>query len=391
MARRTRRHLPPVHFRFTVAGWMFLALSIPMCVAAVNVGAPLMFILLGAMLGALHVSAIVARRTVSAVRLSRDVPSRVWQNQTVHLGYYLSRTRRRGSSLGLRVEEIAPLGLQCAPAYCVNLEGSTVFRAGGRFAARRRGRIRVGKVRVSTVFPFGLISAYRTFDLPADLLVWPARGRLKRNLLRGGAVEASQAAPSPATGGQDEFFGVREYRPDDNPRWIHWRRSANRPSPVVREMARPMPEILMVVLDAPPPSGDPSRRREQEQRIRFAGTLIDHAIARGYQVGLAMAHADRVTVRRPAPGRGQLRLLMDDLADAGADSPRRLADVLARIDPRAIRSAIVAVVSPDPAGAAEAAAALPGRCRHLAVLTPADLAGVFVDDPLAAAEEAPCP
>ena len=42
----------------TRAGWLFLAVSVLLGLAAVRSQAPLMFILFGGMMGALHISAI---------------------------------------------------------------------------------------------------------------------------------------------------------------------------------------------------------------------------------------------------------------------------------------------------------------------------------------------
>jgi uncharacterized protein (DUF58 family) len=376
----------------TMAGWAFLGVSLMICAGAVESQAPLLFLLFGAMMGVLHVSALLARRMIRSADLCRDVPTRVWQNQTVHLGYYLSNRRRRGSLLGLEVREIAPEGIEAAPAYCVHLGPRAVFRAGGRFAARRRGRIRMGRVRLSTPFPFGLVAARKEFSQPADVVIWPARGRLKRRMLHWGAVETSRSAPSPATGGQDEFFGLREYRPGDNPRWIHWKRSAMRPTPVVREMARPLPEILMVVLDTRCEAGDLPKAQLREKMIRFAGTLIDHALSRGYLVGLALAHSRGVVLRRPAPGRGQLCSLLDALADVDANAARPLEETLACIDPMMVRSAIVVAVSLEEGWRPGAAGKPPPfGCRRLLVVNGRNIGEVFDDDPLACREGAPCP
>jgi uncharacterized protein (DUF58 family) len=351
---------------------------------ATSAPAPLMFLIVGSMLELLLASALIARLMMSA-DLRRDVPSRVWQNQTVHLGYYISSRRRRGPLLGLEVQEIAPEGIQAAPAYCVHLGPRSVFRAGGRFAARRRGRIRMNLVRLGTTFPFGLIAARRDFLAPANVVVWPARGRLKRGLLQGGAVETSRSAPSPSSGGQDEFFGLREYRSGDNPRWIAWRRSATRPTPVVREMARPLPEVLIVVLDTFS-RGRGEEREIREKLIRFAGTFVDHALSRGYLVGLALGRAGGATLLRPAPGRGQLCALLDALADVEERIETTLEEALARIDPASARSAIVVVVTPDPdwqpGGAGRKA--IPFGCRRLLVVHPRNLDEFFEDDPLAA-------
>lgn len=380
------KNKPPVRFRLTLAGWLFLAVTMLVGVSAINGQTSMLFALFGALLGALQISAVMARRMVAGVDLQRDVPERVWQNQTVQLGYYLRNTRKRGAGLGLCLQEEAPTSVQCTLGYCMHLPAGGVFRAGGRFVARQRGRVHFGRVRVSTAFPFGLVLAYRTLEQGGDLVVWPARGRIKAQLLRQGAAITSRGEPSAVTGGQDEFFGLREYRKDDNPRWIHWRRSANRATPVVREMARPLPEILWVMLDGACEGDSATAEAVRERKLRFAATLIDHAFGRGYQVGLCLGAGGGVLSLPPAGGRGQWRELLDALADVHDGPPVAFERILAAAEARTLRESAVILISsgagPGAGGGIRAA------CRSLTVIDPGQIDRIFSDDPLTKTPEA---
>jgi len=374
--------------RITPAGWLFSVITILVGLATVYSQPALMFVVFGVMLGAVLFSVLLSRRMVLAADVRRDMPERVWQNQTVHLAYALRNTRRRGACLGLNVEEISPASIESVSAYCVHLGPRSVFRAGARFVARRRGRIHLSGVRLFTRFPFGLVESSRRIDLPKSLVIWPALGQLKRRLLDRGAVETSSAAPSGATGGQDEFFGLREYREGDNPRWIHWRRSAACRVPVVREMAKPLPETLWVIVDTYWPDKLEDATLCREKLLRFAGTLIDHALSRGYLVGLALAYSDRARVLAPAEGRGQRSALLDALADADENTKIPLEDLLGRLARGQMRMAQVVLVAPDSQRLASAPlGGVRAECRSVTVITDKRLPEVFEDNPLAVAAE----
>lgn len=378
MARRKRQ---PVKIRshLTLAGWLVAAMSIAVFVVSVSNQVAMLFVLFGCMMGALHVSVVIGRRMLGGVQLRREIPTRVWQNQTVHLGYYLRNIRRRGACLGVSIEEVAE-GIECAAAFCVHVAPQSVFRAGGRFAAARRGRIAIKNVRLSTLFPLGLVKVKRIVPYAAELVVWPSLGRLKMQLLHLGAVELSQSAPSQATGGQDEFFGLREYRSDDNPRWIHWRRSASRPVPVVREMSRPLQEILWVLLDADAPGGaDPLAA---EKRIRLAATLVEHGLGKGHLVGLATTHGAQAVVINPGGGKGQQRRLLDALSDVPLAGNAPLKTALGAIDEHHFAGAVAVMV----AASAGAPPPVPRGCRRLTVIHPGNIDAVYED---AAVPEAP--
>ena len=374
----------------TLAGWLFLAVSVLLGLAAVRSQAPLMFILFGGMMGALHISAILARRMLSAAQVRREAPSRVWQHQTVHIGYFLRNTRKRRPCLALGLSQLLPDGIESTSGFCAHLPAGGSFRAGARFTARRRGRFVLRAVRLNTFFPFGLIEATRKFEEEFPVVVWPARGKLKRRLLRHGAVESSSLAPSRASGGQDEFFGLHEYRDGDNPRWIHWRRSAGRAAPVVREMSRPLPEILWVILDTcqSDPSGAAESRREQA--IRFAATLIDYAFSRQYKVGLALAYGSGPRVLSAEAGRGHRRALLDALADIDSNTSWRLSDTAGPLRRGQLAEAQVVVVTDGAADQAETLLRIGRSCRHMRVISSGTLDEFFEDGPIAVAEAAEC-
>ena len=370
------------HLRLTLAGWLFLLVSVMVGLAAVKTQVGLLFVIFGGMMGALHISLIMARRAVRKLQVGREAPSRAWQSQIVHVGYYLRNRRKRGGALGLTVSEIGTDAIEAAAGYCVWVPGGSSFRAGARFTAKRRGKIDLHVVEVHTTFPFGLVRASRSFVQPAELLVWPAKGRLIRRMLQHGATEVSRAQPSRRTGGQDEFFGLREYRTDDSPRWIHWRKSAGRAQPVVREMAQSLPDLLWIVLDTQLHENDDVGSTDLEKMIRFAATLADYAFTRGFAVGLAWADAEGPRQMGLDSGVGQRRKILDALAEIGPNQKTPLARTVASLGPGSCRNAQVVVLAREQAQLRQAPLdPLRSASRSLRVLQASQLGDYFADNP----------
>ncbi len=375
-----------MRLRLTAAGWAFVVVTLVVAVATVKSQSAMLFVIVGAMIGAIVASAVMAGRMLRAVELQREGPVQAWQSQTIHLGYYLRNARKR-PCLALALDELPVAGIETAGGFCAHLPPEGTFRSGARFVARRRGRVVLSGVEILCRFPFGLVASRRVMRHAASVVVWPARGQLRQRMLHQGAVEVSSAPPTQATGGQDEFFGLRDYRSDDNPRWIHWRRSANRPVPVVREMCHPKPEILYVILDTRLPEAAASAWSQRERTIRFAGTLIEHALSRGYQVGLALALRGRARAYPARAGRGQMHLLLTALAEVDDATAIPLEMTLAAVRRLRLSEAQVVVVG---AWGVQATVLRPLRvaCQDLSVVTGERLAEVFEDDVLAAAQEA---
>ena len=100
----------------------------------------------------------------------------------------------------------------------------------------RRGPIRFGDILVSRPDVLGLCKAVERIPAPGDLLALPRRYQVPpaglpghRRYQRGGVACASQVGDS------DEFVSLRDYRPGDPRRHIHWRSWARTGRPVVKE------------------------------------------------------------------------------------------------------------------------------------------------------------
>ena len=371
-----------VHLRITVGGGVYLILSIMVGIASVRTHMPLMFILFGTMIGGVAFSSVLARGMLVGVSVHRELPHRAWQHETLNFGYSV-RNLRKTPCMALSLEEIKPQGIEDSRGFCVYLPGRRMFRSGSRLEAINRGRISLDTIRLSTRFPFGLITFKRLVGQPESLLVWPAKGKLSTDMMRYGATLTTSAQPGRLQGGQDEFFGLRDYRPGDNPRWVHWRRTAGRDVPVVREMAHPRPETLFLCLDLKLADyADPLAIPDRERLLRFAATIIDSALGRGYQVGLGMQRGDSVKIISPGLGVGKRIDLLDALAEVENTDATVFDEVLAAIPTKCIVNAHTLIVSNHPERvSADRLTELRVRSRCIDVLGPKKLHQVFEDHP----------
>ena len=117
--------------------------------------------------------------------------------------------------------------------------------------ALRRGVISARAWRIHTSDPLGFFRGTRPWRDGEVALILPRfmslEGRRKSREL-----EASVAAPRSGSG--SELLGIREYRPGDSLRRIHWRSSARRGELVVREYEPPGIHTLGIYLDPEPPT-----------------------------------------------------------------------------------------------------------------------------------------
>jgi uncharacterized protein (DUF58 family) len=168
---------------------------------------------------------------------------------------------------------------------------------------RRRGLHRLNRYQLSTSFPFGFIKRAMDRSHEAKLLIFPAVGEVNRKLLlMCRSAESSGAMMRPRRGGQDEFYGVKEHREGENPRYIYWRRSARTGTLVAKEMTHVSPPRLLLLVDTHMPQPSPELQVGIERAIAMAASLANSALEQGLPVGLVAWSGDWTSV---PPNRGK--------------------------------------------------------------------------------------
>ena len=300
--------------RLTRQGFICLLVAMLVGLAAMNAHRNLLLIGFGTIMGGIVLSGLVGSVGRFAVR--RSVPDSVMAGRPFTIRYELRNLSRWRSRYGIHLVELTPRGrmreVPEATAICIPPGETVTLTAPG--VCVRRGRTRLQRLRLATQFPFGLLVKYTTVSIEQDIVVLPAVGHLKAQALQSAGKEAwTGGTMAGGAGGLDQFFGVRDHRPGDNPRWIHWRRSARTGQLVTREMERPQPRRLTVVLDTQ--SAGTGRRSDDlfEYNVSMAATLACSSIDEGLQVGL-LCNGPSPVVVPPAASRRQSRPILHSLA-----------------------------------------------------------------------------
>jgi hypothetical protein len=154
-------------------------------------------------------------------------------------------------------------------------------------------------------------------EAAGELVVFPALGRLLTRINFSEAVTDIHGGNGGRLRGDGEYYGVREYRAGDNPRRIHWRRSAQSGRLMIREMAQSGENQLWCVLDTSVAPGDVGQARRLELIISAAATVICDALESGARVGL-ICNGEPLVVMPPAAGRACRPRLLRELAIRGS-------------------------------------------------------------------------
>ena len=314
-APRTRvRRRPGLDFSLT--GLVFIAMMLFMGLAAINSQANLLFGVFGLMIGILLVSYFISLLVVRRLRVRRVVPDHGVVGVPLAMSYEFHNEKRYWPSLSVCLSEIDGAEAFTRQPMCYMLHAAPGMTAlvPTEFVPKRRGLQELEQFQLSTSFPFGFIKRAVTIRQKDRVLVLPALGDVDRRLLEQcRSAETSGAPMRPKPGGQDEFYGVKEFRTGESPRWIYWKRSARTGTLVTKQMTQVSPPRVVLLIDTYLQDRSPEQHVLVERAIAMAASLASAALADGLAVGLYAWAGDWVGIH-PTRGKRQREDILSVLA-----------------------------------------------------------------------------
>ncbi|MCH1883766.1 DUF58 domain-containing protein [Agrococcus sp. ARC_14] len=132
-----------------------------------------------------------------------------------------------------------------------------------------RGRWRLAPVEIVALDPFRVMRTTRTVDPLASLVVGPELLSVPSSSLRSNREEGRMAQSRTA---DNVDAMVREWRPGDPQRRVHWRQSAKRGQLMVRQEANPATDDDVVLVDTAAAAG--TDRAAQDRLARAACSIV---------------------------------------------------------------------------------------------------------------------
>ena len=295
--------------KLTPAGWVIAALLVAAAAFGVNTKEALIYQLFGIALGLLVVAELASLRFRPRVRIERTLPP--YATVDVPFEYTITVANRGTRRLGPVLLEDAvsapvPTARQFVAYKLRDDIGRNVFdrligyprwvtlsrrMAGVRLETTelealepgaeqrvrvsclplRRGVVSFDAVRLARPEPMGLAKAQSRHPLGASLLVLPRTYPVAPVSLRGArTLQPGGVAFAGRVGDAEEFMGLRDYRPGDTPRRIHWKAWARTGRPVVKEYQDEFFERQALILDTHAPFAD----ARFEAAVSVAASLV---------------------------------------------------------------------------------------------------------------------
>ena len=275
--------LPPggrIHLRPTAACGFLLIVLGAVVLGAINYQSNAAYLVLAVLVAAALMSVLHARRALAAVVVRPLVARPVFAGEPLAAPVAL----RTGSTPIYALTLTVPDVVELTPLVLEPLTGDRHEHL--LLPGRPRGLHAVGRLRVSTTWPLGLVRAWR--DVPADWtwIVYPQP-------LAVDAADAHDPGDGDGDGlaltGGGDFRGHRGWRPGESQRRVDWKAVARGRPLLVKDFAGAQDEQVFAYASV---SGD------REHRLSLLAGLVLAAERAGHRYGLSLSDSEL------APGRG---------------------------------------------------------------------------------------
>lgn len=306
---------PGFRLRPTRWGMVFVGGLLVLGFAAVNTGNNALMGLLGLALASYVVSGAWSRQVLAMVEVRAEPPRELFACRPAVVELELANRSRWLPAYGLvvRHEDGRPLLTETL------LAGSARRRHAVEVSFPHRGWAELAPWCLEVVLPLGFFVKSKRLLPGRRVLVYPRLLAADRAIGHavGGARSGDQLV---ARGREGEVLQLRDYRPGDDRRQLHWKQTARQQRPIVVDRQSRAESRCFLVLDPRlPDPADPALGELFERMVSEVATAAVRCLRQGRPIGLVIGSTVIAPVRSPAH-RGRLLAPLAEVQPLPQDS-----------------------------------------------------------------------
>ncbi len=274
----------------TRSGLIVGAVATAVTFAALNTGINLIYLLASFLYSVLLFGFLLPLLGLRRATAARRAPDGVFAGENLAVDVTLVNPKRWFAAGSVIVEDsIRRKNSRFKPlAYALRVGPKEQAATSYETRISERGVYEFEGLRLSTTYPLGLFRAARFIPQSGILHVYPRMGVLAHSVQAPfSPAVAAGSGQSNQRGGQQEFFGLREYQTGDSPRLVHWKSSARLSRLMVKEFERDDAQTALIVIDGGEAPQDEERRPLFETAVSLAATLAHRLVMQGRNVTVA--------------------------------------------------------------------------------------------------------
>jgi uncharacterized protein (DUF58 family) len=297
--------------RFTRFGIYYVLFALGVGAAAINTGNNLLYLILGILLSFIIISGFLSDSALWGLSTEWSPAGSLYAGQATLFDCRVTKGGFPGVTITITSQWQGHFSRR---SYVPWVAAHHTTLAHLDFIPQKRGKLTLDYCRYATRFPFGLFEKSHLDRASSEWTVYPRLYPLPDD------IPMKEGKESPATLAQRQGSGalpymVRDYRPGDSVRHMHWKMSAKRGRWIVKEMEEESGQGDFFKIESwPSLSAD-----EMELFISFIASLAFSFYKKLQPVGLAMPGA----FFEPPQSRQELHRLFDYLALVNPSEPVR--------------------------------------------------------------------
>jgi uncharacterized protein (DUF58 family) len=298
----------PRRLKFTREGKFFVGITLGVGFAAVNTANNLLYLLLGMLLALIVVSGLMSELSLRDLTVVRRLPLRAQVGRAHLVEIEVFNHKAKVPSYAIEVEDLRagqPADKRC---FFLKISPRSAQVAAYRRTPVKRGRDRHVGFRIATRFPFGLFEKSREVASEGELVIYPAVDPVQPPPALQHRNKDGEGSVGRVHG--EDFVGLKLMRQGEDPRDIHWRKTASVGQNVMRERAREARPEIRLLLDVlrPTPAKD-DWDLTFERRVRDVASRAVAYLKRGDGVTVVTSAGGLVRADRTAGADPILRYL----------------------------------------------------------------------------------
>lgn len=345
----SRLFTPKRPFKLTKAGWVFILYTIGVGAGAINTGNNLLYLVFGIFLGLILASGLLSDLSLWKLEVEWDLPESFSAGELAVIPIRIMNRKKRFPSFSVHVEITGSVRGES-----IVLKTHAAFVAAGNsipvyamFCPQRRGLFQIQSVRLTTRYPFGLLQKRWSASLSSvsikSCYVYPKITPLETSDIFQLMTGPEHPALVSERGEGVHLHSLREYKPSDNPRRIHWKTSAKNtgfqddPLLMVREMEKDQELNFPFRLPSP----------EQVRELNGAEVeLLVQYVASVLEAVLQMGRRARFILPVDEASGNAFEVKRDNSAQSGLDAEMRFLSLWDPVSP--LSASELAFLSPVP-------------------------------------------
>jgi uncharacterized protein (DUF58 family) len=336
-----------------------LTAAICLVLAAMFLQIDQLYFMSAAIMGIALVSRLAVMSGLRGLRCERQVIDRVFEDDVVSVSLQVENISRWPKIFLQLEDEFSPwLCSEEARFLLPSLWPRQQITLRYTCRPQKRGVHKVGPLKIIASDPIGLLTRSRVIAPEVGAIIYPRPITLPAEDITGGALFGKGAAERSARTGEGlDFHGVRDYKPGDELRRIHWKASARHQRLAVIEYEQSHTSDVAIALDLlKGTEAGAGLHTTLEYGVKIAVSLARRALDSGAMVSLSLQGAGGYQ-HLLCRGEEDFHQILEMLARAEATGEAPLYALLEKMRISLLPGTVVVAITSDPdprlAGAAQ--------------------------------------